>query len=42
MPGVIEIPQHVPIGKAIDELLTIIGASDASEWENKITFLPLR
>lgn len=41
MPGVIEIPRHVPIGQAISELLTLIGASDAADWENQVTYLPL-
>ncbi len=42
MPGVIEIRRQTAIGKAIDELLEVIGASDASEWANKVTYLPLR
>ncbi|HVU10207.1 MAG TPA: hypothetical protein VHD90_02970 [Phototrophicaceae bacterium] len=43
MPGVIEIHQELPIGQAIEELLIIIiSASDASEWENRVTYLPLR
>ncbi len=42
MPGVIEIRQQVPIGEAIIELLIMISASDASEWENRVTYLPLR
>ena len=42
MPGVIEIGDQVPIGRAIAELLLIDGASDTSEWENKVTYLPLR
>src|SRR4051794_29900171 len=41
MPGVIEIRQQVSIGQAISELLLLIGASEASEWENRVTFLPL-
>lgn len=42
MPGVIEIGDQVPVGRAVAELLLIDGASDASEWENKVTYLPLR
>ncbi len=40
--GVIEIRDQIPIGQAIDEILLIDGASDAAEWENKVTYLPLR
>ena len=43
MPGVIEVnKQRMSIGQAIAELLLINGASDTSEWENKVTYLPLR
>ena len=43
LPGIIEInKQKVSVGQAIDELLLIDGASDAAEWENKVTYLPLR
>ena len=41
MPGVIEIREQLSLRQAIDELLTIIGASSAEEWENQVTFLPL-
>jgi len=41
-PGVIEITkQKISIGQAIDELILIEGASEAEEWENKVTYLPL-
>jgi predicted nuclease of predicted toxin-antitoxin system len=43
IPGVIEInKQRMSIGQAVIELLLIDGASDAAEWENKVTYLPLR
>ena len=35
-PGVIQVPQRMPIGRAIEELVLIWGASDADEWENRI------
>jgi len=41
MPGVILVSITLPIGQVIEELLTILGASDPEEWENLITFLPL-
>lgn len=41
-PGVLVIPQPAPLGKIIDDLTVIVGASDASEWAGKVTYLPLR
>jgi predicted nuclease of predicted toxin-antitoxin system len=41
MPGVIVIPQLLPIGQAIEELVIIIECSDQVEYENQITYLPL-
>ena len=40
-PGVIVVPQSLPIGEAIEELVLIWGASDAGEWENRILRIPL-
>lgn len=42
MPGVIVVPQWLGIGPAIDELLIILGASDAAEWFDRVVFLPLK
>ncbi len=39
--GVFLIPQSLDIGTAIDELLLIWLASDASEWEDRLEWLPL-
>jgi hypothetical protein len=39
--GVIIVRKQMPVGQAIEELLTILGASEASEWENRVVFLPL-
>jgi len=41
MAGVILVRDTLPVAKVIDDLLTILGASEASEWENRIDFLPL-
>lgn len=41
LPGVIVVHDTLPIGSVIDDLLTILDASDMSEWENRIIFLPL-
>jgi hypothetical protein len=40
-PGLILLPQSMPIGEAIQELLLIWSASEAAEWENLIRTLPL-
>ncbi len=39
-PGVFLISQELPIGLAIEALLLVWVASDASEWENQLTYLP--
>ena len=41
-PGVLLVPQYLPVGEAIDELVLIWGASDAGDWENRILRIPLR
>jgi Domain of unknown function (DUF5615) len=40
-PGLILVPQLLPIGKAVEDLLLIWGASDAAEWKNRILRIPL-
>src|SRR5260370_477827 len=40
-PGVLLLPQYVPIGGAIEELVLIWGTSDADEWQNRILRIPL-
>ncbi len=39
--GVIVIPQDLSISAAVDELLLIWTASEASEWLDRICYLPL-
>ena len=39
--GVFLVPQSLDVGTAIDELLLIWLASEASEWENSLQWLPL-
>lgn len=41
MSGVIVVPEHMPIGQAIDELELIILGRFENEWENNVTRLPL-
>jgi len=40
-PGMILVPQHMPIRKVIEELVLIWGASDPAEWKNRWQALPL-
>ena len=40
-PGVLIIPQRLPIATAVEDLLLIWSTMDAEEWRNTIRFLPL-
>ena len=40
-PGVILVPQRLPVGDAIDELVLIWAASDADECRDRILRIPL-
>ncbi len=42
MPGVIEVPDDVPIGKAIEDILLIAETSRTGEWEGLVIYLPFR
>ncbi len=39
--GVLVVPQHIPPSAAVEELLLIWAATDASEWINRTCYLPL-
>ena len=41
VPGIFTINLEVPMGKIIEELLLIAGASDEDEYINEIKYLPL-
>jgi hypothetical protein len=41
MPGVIIVPDRMPIGPAIDDLLTVIECSVKGEYEGRVLYLPL-
>jgi len=41
IPGILLIEQSAPIGQIISDLLLIIDASEQSEWEGQIHYLPL-
>jgi hypothetical protein len=40
-PGVLIIPQRLPVATAVEDLLLIWSTMDADEWKNTIRFLPL-
>ena len=40
-PGVVIVPQSLPIGLAIEELLILWETSEAEEWINQIGSIPL-
>jgi hypothetical protein len=42
IPGIFVVTTRALVGEIIEELATIIGASDVSEWQGKVTFIPLR
>ena len=41
MPGLILVPQALPIGKAIEELTIIVLCSNQAEWREMIAYIPL-
>lgn len=41
MPGVIEVPDDLPIGRVIDDLLLIIECSQESDLDGQVGYLPL-
>jgi hypothetical protein len=40
-PGVIIVPQHLPVSAVVDELLLIWSATTSEDWANRICYLPL-
>jgi hypothetical protein len=41
MPGLFAVPQSLPVGQAVEELLLVIECSREGEWETQVVFLPL-
>lgn len=41
MPGVIHVPQSLPAGRALDDLVLIATCATPADLEGRITFLPL-
>ena len=40
-PGLILIPQHLPVSSSVEDLILIWSATEAEEWINRIFFLPI-
>ena len=41
LPGVVEVPQSMPIGQAIEDILLLAAASEPGEYEGQVVYLPL-
>jgi len=41
MPGVIVARASMPVGRVVEDIITILGASEMSDGDNLVTFLPL-
>jgi len=41
MPGVFEVRQTLPIGRAIEDILLLAECSFEGEWEGQVRYLPL-
>jgi hypothetical protein len=39
--GVLLVPQHLPMAAAVEQILLVWAASEASEWTNRLVALPL-
>ena len=41
-PGLFMVPQTVPVGLAIENLVLVWAASELDDWENQVVFLPFQ
>lgn len=41
MPGVVEVPDHLPIGRIIDDLILLATCSHEGDWKGQVRFFPL-
>jgi hypothetical protein len=41
MPGVLIVPDRMPIGQAIEEILFLCTDAEPGEWKDQVLFLPL-
>src|SRR2546425_10730515 len=40
-PGLVVVPQHLPLGEVVNDLILIWTATQADEWTDRIVFLPI-
>lgn len=40
-PGLLVVPQHLSVASVVEELMLIWLATEAEEWMNRVSFLPL-
>ncbi len=40
MPGIFVVKESAPIGLIIEEIVLIVGASETSEWDSQVIYLP--
>jgi hypothetical protein len=41
MPGVCVVPQSLPLGRTIEELVIVFACSTREDWDNQVRYLPL-
>jgi len=41
VPGVVAVPQTMPVGQALDDLELMIGAGQPADFENQVKYIPL-
>ena len=41
VPGVVIVPMRLDVGRAIDDVLLLAGATTSDDWQNPIWHLPL-
>lgn len=41
MSGLFEVPDHLPIGRAIEDIILLATCSLEGEWEDQVRYLPL-
>jgi hypothetical protein len=42
MPGVVEVPETLPIGRALQDLILFVECSRENEWDLQVVYLPLQ
>jgi hypothetical protein len=40
--GLIVVPQLIPIGSALEDILILVTCTSQQEWENQVQYLPLK